>query len=127
MKKFLFSTILLLTVYIASAQVDSLQEYTGKYKFAEGSPVTQAVISVQNGLLYVEAEVGGSPMTKISADVFSVDAYDGVATFVRNTDKKVTGVKVEVDGMVMEGTKQDPAKLQECFVFRNEVFSFSRN
>lgn len=127
MKKLIFSTLLLLSVYIASAQVDSLQEYTGKYKFAEGSPVSTAVISIQNNMLYVDAEAGASPMTKISADVFSVDAFNGVCTFLRNTDKKVVGCKVEVEDMILEGTKTDPAKLQDCFVYGNEVYTFSRN
>ena len=128
MRKILFSTILLLAVFIASAQVDSLQEFTGKYKFPDGSPVTVVTISIQNGALYAEAEVGASPLTRISADVYSVDAFGGVATFKRNTDKKITGVKIEVDETVMEGTKTEPAALApECFVFRDEKYSFSRN
>ncbi|RYY59277.1 MAG: hypothetical protein EOO05_13760 [Chitinophagaceae bacterium] len=128
MKKFLFSAVLLMTVYIASAQVDSLQEYTGKYKFPDGSPVTVVTISIANGALYAEAEVGGSPLTRIGADVYSVDAFGGVATFKRNTDKKITGVKIEVEDTVMEGTKTEPAAImQDCYIFRNEYYSFSRN
>ena len=107
MKKTFFSALLLVSVFVASAQVDSLQEYTGKYKFNEGSPVPLITVTVQNGGLYASSDAGNSTLTRSEGDVFSIDAFAGVATFTRNTDRKIVGVKIEVDGAAFEGSKTD--------------------
>jgi hypothetical protein len=121
MKRIFLSALFAMTVCIASAQVDSLQQYTGKYKFAEGSPVSFVTISIENGGLYATSDAGNSTMTRTDADVFTIDAFAGIATFRRNTDKKVVGVKIEVEDTVMEGTKDGAA------VFLSDCYVFSRN
>lgn len=107
MKKAFFSAVLLFSVFIASAQVDSLREYTGKYKFGDGSPIPTATITIQDGGLVALSDAGNSTLTRTQGDVFSVDAFQGVATFVRNADKKVTGVRIEIEGAAFEGSKTD--------------------
>ena len=36
-------------------------------------------------------------------------AYAGRAIFKRNTDAKLTGVRIEIDDLILEGTKDDKA------------------
>jgi len=120
MKKLLLSVVMVFIVYLASAQVDSLQEYTGKYKFPAGGPVSLITITIQDGSLYASSDIGNSTMTRNEGDVFTVDAYGAIATFQRNTDKKVTGIKIEAESTVMEGTKE-PASTNLVHV--NRVFN----
>src|SRR5690349_3729954 len=89
--------------------VDSLKEYTGKYKFQEGSPVPEITLSIQNGVLFANSPMGSSEFKRIEKDIFEVVAYSGIATFKRNDQSKVNGVKIEVDGTVLEGTKTEDA------------------
>jgi hypothetical protein len=39
------------------------------------------------------------------ADVFTIVGFNGTATFLRNEQKKVTGVLLEVQGQSIEGVK----------------------
>ena len=48
----------------ANAQVDSLQEYTGKYNFPEGSPVTEIGVIVESGVLTATSVMGNSELKK---------------------------------------------------------------
>ncbi len=107
MKKFLLSLILVITTGIVNAQVDSLQEYTGKYKFAEGSPVSLVTITIENGVLFANSEGGNSELVRTSGDVFTIVAFEGVATFKRDNAKKIVGVKIELNDMSFEGTKTE--------------------
>ena len=86
--------------------VDSLEQYTGKFKFASG-PISEAEVTLESGDLKILTSQGNATMKKTEeADVFTLVEYDGKATFVRNADKKITGIKIEVMGMVLEGTKE---------------------
>ena len=107
MKKMICSAVLLLSVFFASAQVDSLAEYTGKYKFPEGGPVTQVTVSVDNSGLHASSDAGESQLTPTgNKDEFAITAFGGIAIFKRNAEKVITGVTIQVSEMIMEGTKQ---------------------
>lgn len=86
---------------------DSLQEYTGKYKFPEGSVVTEITVVIENGALYATSMMGNSELKKIEKDIFEVVAYAGKATFKRNEAAKLNGVKIEVEDLILEGTKEE--------------------
>ena len=92
-----------------SPAADSLKEYTGKYKFPEGNPVTEVTVTLENGVLFGSSVMGSSELKRIEKDVFEVVAYSGTATFKRNDESKVNGVKLEVEDLVMEGTKSEAA------------------
>ncbi len=92
----------------AKAQSDTtLQQYTGKYKFAEGSIVLEAVVALENGSLSVNTSAGGSPLEKQSDDIFIITAFQGTAVFKRNEARKVIGVSIKAMGYELEGRKED--------------------
>lgn len=94
----------------ANAQVDSLQEYTGKYTFPEGSPVTEVGVIVENGVLTATSAMGNSELRKTDTkDAYELVAYSGLATFKRNADNKITGLLIQVQDITMDGTKAEPA------------------
>ncbi|HKZ65899.1 MAG TPA: DUF3471 domain-containing protein, partial [Chitinophagaceae bacterium] len=86
---------------------DSLQEYTGKYKFPEGSAVTEITVALENGVLYASSAQGNSELKKIEKDIFEVVAYSGKATFKRDDQAKLKGVTIEIEDLVLEGTKEE--------------------
>lgn len=91
-----------------NAQVDSLQEYTGKYNFPEGSPVTEVGVIVENGALTATSVMGNSELRKADTkDVFELVAYSGLATFKRNEEGKIIGLLIQVQDINMEGTKAE--------------------
>lgn len=107
MKKLLLFSLMIMGLSVAvNAQTDTtLQQYTGKYKFGEGSVLAEAIVNVESGGLVVVTSYGSSPMVKQADDVFSVTAFQGTAAFKRNDDKKVVGVSINAMGYTLEGTK----------------------
>lgn len=95
-----------LTCIVAAQQDSTLQQYTGKYKFPEGSVVTEVTVALENGVLLANSPMGSSELKKTEADVFEIVAYGGTATFKR-TEGKVSGVQMIVGDMILEGTKQE--------------------
>jgi hypothetical protein len=110
MKQLFFSLLLISSFSLAQAQTDSLQEYTGKYKFPDGSPVTEIGVVIENGVLTATSAMGNSELKKTdSKDVFEIVAYGGTATFKRNAEGKISGVQIQVQDVNMEGTKTELA------------------
>ena len=112
MKKLFLSALLTIAVNMAFSQgnpaADSLQQYVGTYKFPDGGPVSETAVTVKDGVLYASSPEGETELAKTEVpDVFSVVVYSGLATFKRNGDGKVVGVKIEVGDMIFEGTKQE--------------------
>ncbi|MBL7747490.1 MAG: hypothetical protein JNM19_08710 [Chitinophagaceae bacterium] len=108
MKKIFLSLVVLLSFSALQAQTDSLQEYTGKYKFPDGSPVTEIGVIVENGTLTATSAMGNSELKKTDTkDVYEIVAYGGTATFKRNGDNKITTLLIQVQDVTMEGTKSE--------------------
>lgn len=110
MRKFfllLFAITGLVTLNAQQAPTDSLQEYAGKYKFPEGSAVTEITVALENGVLYASSAQGNSELKKIEKDVFEIVAYSGKAFFKRNEKAKLSGVRIEVEDLILEGTKEE--------------------
>jgi len=108
MKKIFLSLFVLISFSALRAQTDSLQEYTGKYKFPDGSPVTEIGVIVENGVLTATSAMGNSELKKTDAkDVYEIVAYGGTATFKRNGDNKITTLLIQVQDVTMEGTKSE--------------------
>jgi len=107
MRKLMLSFFAISLTFIAVAQEDTtLQQYTGKYKFPEGSVVTEVNVAIENGVLLANSPMGSSELKKTEADVFEIVAYGGTATFKR-TEGKVSGVQMIVGDMILEGTKAE--------------------
>lgn len=107
MKKYYLLASFLMLSLLSMAQSDSLQVYTGKYKFPEGSPVTEIGVVIENGVLTATSAMGNSELRATSTkDVFEVVAYSGTATFKRSEDGKVKMLRIQVQDVEMEGVKE---------------------
>lgn len=107
MKKILLSFFILFSFVAANAQTDSLQQYTGKYKFPDGSPVTEITVSLDNGMLMAASAMGTTELKlTTTVDVFEIAAYGGTATF-RRKEGKITGVQVTVGDINLEGERTE--------------------
>jgi hypothetical protein len=113
MKKLILSLIMLTGLLSVNAQTDSLKQYTGKYKFPDGSPVTEITVTLDSTGLTANSAMGSSELKKTEGDVFEIVAYGGVATFKRNAENKISGVVILVGDINMEGTKTEDAALHD--------------
>jgi len=105
--KNMFFLLLLTTVFIsANAQDDPLKEYVGVYKFPDGSVIPSVEIKLENGVLVGYSQMGSAALDKIGKDTFSITTYNGMAYFARNSDNAITGVRIEVQDLILEGKKE---------------------
>ena len=93
-------------------QTDSLKQYTGKYKFPEGTPFTEVTVSLDKGVLTASSAMGSSELKKTEGDVFEVVAYGGTATFKRNAENKIIAVHILVSDIDAVGTKDEEGKIK---------------
>ncbi len=115
MKKLLLFLLVVISFSALNAQQDSaLQKYTGKYKFPDGSPVTEINFTVENGVLMGASAMGSSEFKKTDTEhVFEIVAYGGTATFKKNADGKIATVQILVGDINMEGTKAESFSVTE--------------
>lgn len=117
MKKIFLSLLLIAGFLAVNAQTDSLQQYTGKYKFPDGSPVTEITVTVENGLLMAASAMGSTEFRPTTTpDVFEIVAYGGTATF-KKKEGKVTSLQILVGDINMEGTKTEGLVYKELTMF----------
>lgn len=107
MKKIFLLLIVMTGFLTVQAQNDSLQQYTGKYKFPDGSPVTEITVTLDSTGLTANSAMGSSELKRTEGDVFEILAYGGTATFKRNAENKISGVHILVGDINMEGTKTE--------------------
>jgi hypothetical protein len=107
MKKIIFTLLILMAFGFVNAQTDSLQQYTGKYVFPEGNPVTEIYVAIENGVLMGSSAMGNSEFKKINGDEFEIVAYGGIATFKRDSTGKVNSLRIQVQDLDMEGQKTE--------------------
>lgn len=101
----------------APAKADStVNQLLGKYKFAEGSPVSEVTVAFENGVLMMNSAAGASTLEKSADDVYIITQFQGTAKFTRNENKVVTGVTILAMGYELVGTKEPVAT--QSFVFR---------
>lgn len=113
MKKFILSILVLVSFVAVNAQQDTtLQKYIGKYKFPDGSPVTEINVTIENGVLTATSAMGSTELKKTETEhVFEVVVYSGLATFKKNTEGKINGVQIVVGDMTLDGTKVESSSL----------------
>jgi hypothetical protein len=87
----------------------TLQQYTGKYKFPDGSVVAEISVLIDGGGLVMSASAGTSPLEKREEDVFFIVQFQGTAKFNRDANKKVVGVTINAMGYLLEGTRTEGA------------------
>jgi len=125
MKKMLLMGIVFLGIFVSvQAQDSPLKEYLGKYTFAEGSPVTEVVLTVQDSVLVSTSSVGAFPLEKKGVDTFYLAAYDALVIFKRDGNNAVTGVGINVQGMELIGTKAAASSaLKQDFYFEDQIWA----
>jgi hypothetical protein len=125
MKKMLLMGIVFLGIFVSvQAQDSPLKEYLGKYTFAEGSPVTEVVLTVQDSILVSTSSVGAFPLEKKGVDTFYLAAYDALVIFKRDGNNVVTGVGINVQGMELIGTKTEASSaLKQDFYFEDQIWA----
>ena len=114
MKKLLLLAITVFVFSCINAQntpADSLKEYTGKYKFPDGTPFTEVTIVLVNGTLSATSEAGSSDLKRREGDIFDIVAYSGTAIFKRNDGKKINKLQVQVEDLDVEGDKTEDGVL----------------
>ena len=110
MKKILLLSTLLLGVFVSiQAQDSTLTQFTGKFKFAEGSPVQEVVITVDNGALIIGSAMGSSVLQKTGEDQYLITDFQAALIYKRNNDKKIVGLTINANGMVLEAVKVEAA------------------
>ena len=115
MKKLFLLTSCFCSILFVSAQQDStLKEYVGIYKFPDGSPVPNVEITIQDGNLFGNSANGSATLTKVSRDTFSIPSFNGMAYFKRNANGKISGIKIELTDVTMEGEKEGVGSLQSA-------------
>jgi hypothetical protein len=109
MQKILLSLMLLCIGTFVKAQSDStLQQYVGKYSFSGDSPVKEIGVVIENGVLTATSAMGNAELKKTDTkDMFEIVGFGGMATFRRNEEGKVIGVTLDVQGMILEGSRQE--------------------
>lgn len=111
-KMLLFAFMLVGFISATNAQTDTtVNQLVGKYKFAEGSPVTEVTVVLENGVLMMNSQAGSSTLEKSAEDVYVITQFQGTAKFTRDENKKVIGVTILAMGYELVGTKEPIATL----------------
>ncbi len=130
MKKFSLFLVMITSITILHAQQtsqDTLQEYTGKYKFPAGSVIAEVTITLDSGVLHGYSDMGNSELREIVKDTFEVVAYGGTATFKRDSAGKIISVHIIVGDTDIEGQKSDSLSLSSIYewfdqkLFQNQI------
>ncbi|MFY7898696.1 MAG: hypothetical protein ACOVNY_00840, partial [Chitinophagaceae bacterium] len=74
-------TFVLLGFIKVNAQDSTAQQLMGKYKFPQGSIVSEISVVFENGGLVMSSSVGSSALEKEADDVYIILAYQGKAAF----------------------------------------------
>lgn len=107
MNKLIIVFCCLLGVFFASAQSDTARsQYTGTYKFPDGSVVSQVEVTLEDTILNMSSDAGNSPLNKIGVDSFEIVRFNGTASFKRGDTRSITGVHIEAMGYILDGVKQ---------------------
>ena len=97
-----------------NAQTGSLNDYIGKYVFAEGSPVAEVTITVEDSSLVINSAMGSTPIEKKGVDSFYLATYDALVIFNRADGKSVASISIFVQGTELMGKKESsPVAIKE--------------
>lgn len=106
MKKLSLMLVVMLGIMTAvNAQTSPLKDYLGKYVFAAGSPLAEAMVEVEDTTLKVSSAMGSFTLEKKGVDTFYLSAYDAYVIFKRTSSNEVESVSISVQGMELVGTK----------------------
>ena len=115
MRKLCFMTLILMGAFLSvNAQQGPLNDYLGKYVFAEGSPVAEVSLTIEDSSLVINSAMGSTPLEKKGVDSFYLATYDALVIFKRADGKTVASISIFVQGMELVGKKEaSPMALKE--------------
>jgi hypothetical protein len=115
MRKLCFMTLILMGAFLSvNAQQGPLNDYLGKYIFAEGSPVAEVSLTTQDSSLVINSAMGSTVLEKKGVDSFYLANYDALVIFKRKDGKMVESISILVQGMELVGQKESsPVALKE--------------
>ena len=115
MRKLCFMTLILMGAFLSvNAQQGPLNDYLGKYIFAEGSPVAEVSLTTQDSSLVINSAMGSTVLEKKGVDSFYLATYDALVIFKRKDGKMVESISILVQGMELVGQKESsPVALKE--------------
>ncbi len=115
MRKLCFMTLILMGAFLSvNAQQGPLNDYLGKYVFAEGSPVAEVSVTIQDSSLVINSAMGSTQLEKKGVDSFYLATYDALVIFKRKDGNAVESVSILVQGMELVGKKEaSPVALKE--------------
>ena len=115
MRKLCFMTLILMGAFLSvNAQQGPLNDYLGKYIFAEGSPVAEVSLTTQDSSLVINSAMGSTVLEKKGVDSFYLANYDALVIFKRKDGKMVESISILVQGMELVGrTESSPVALKE--------------
>ena len=107
MRKLCFLTLVLMGAFMSvNAQTGPLNDYLGKYIFAEGSPVAEVSLTIQDSSLVINSAMGSTSLEKKGVDSFYLSTYDALVIFKRKDGKTVETISIFVQGMELIGKKE---------------------
>ena len=108
-------TLVLMGAFLSvNAQQGPLNDYLGKYVFAEGSPVAEVSVTIQDSSLVINSAMGSTQLEKKGVDSFYLATYDALVIFKRKEGNAVESVSILVQGMELVGKKEaSPVALKE--------------
>src|SRR6266487_174452 len=130
MRGLVFSFFLTICFAYVQAQADtSLKQYTGVYKFPEGSVVPTVEVTIENGSLTASSAQGSSPLERISKDTFNLVTYSGKVYFLRNAESKIDSIRIEVQDVILEGKKDSSSigGIIEELILKTEKYYYCVN
>ncbi|MEY2917256.1 MAG: hypothetical protein RIS73_970, partial [Bacteroidota bacterium] len=69
--------------------------------------IPEVDVVLDNGILQVNSSMGNALLEKTTADHFTIPLYNGTVVFIRNEAKKITGIKIDVMNINLEGTREE--------------------
>ena len=124
----LLATVVIFTLTVSAQDSTSFKEYYGKYKFVEGSPVTEVEIVWQDNTITVISDMATSIMKKAGVDSFDIDYMGGSIIFSRDSaTQQVKGLTIFVSGMELVAAREAVMGTSriKVLVKKEELFSLN--
>ena len=107
MKKFIILLTVFVTSCLATRAGESLEEYAAKYKFPQGSIISEASVVFENGTLHLNSSLGTTSLEITGDDKFYMPANSGTVMFIRNGAKRITGMKFDLQNVSVDGNREE--------------------
>jgi hypothetical protein len=91
------------------ADTTAMVEFKGKYKFKENPMVQNVTVRIEKDKLVADpgdGNVYNLNINKEKADTYSIEELGATVLFVRDTNKKIIGMKVDVQGSELVADKE---------------------